>query len=118
VKQLLVGEIQMAVEPDPLAARLRVAVVRGPSCPSPRVALLLIMAVRVCSCAGSWRQWPRRRVSGSMVALSSAVGGRPDVSVVSGVAHPLVKTMLRIWPGRVMAVCMHHSLVEGVAIAV
>jgi hypothetical protein len=116
VKQLGAGEIPMAVDPDPLAARLRVAVVGRPSRPSTQVALHFVMAVRVCSCDGSWSQWPRRRVS--VVAMSSAGGGWTNVSVVSGMAHSLVKTVLRIWSGRAMALCMHHSLVEGVAIAV
>jgi hypothetical protein len=106
VKQLAEGEIPMVVDMEPLAAWLRVAVVGGPSLPSPRVALLFVMAVRVCSRDGSWRQLPPQSVGGSMVAASSARGGWLDVSVVSGVVHPLVKTVLRLRSGRAMAVCI------------
>jgi hypothetical protein len=41
---------------------------------------------------------------------------QPDVTVVSGMVHPLVKTVLQLRPGWTMAVCMNHSLVECVVL--
>jgi hypothetical protein len=82
------------------AAQLRVVVVGGPCCPSPRVVLASFMLVTIWSGDGSWRQRPRQRVSGFVVAPSSTGGGRPDALVVSGVVHPPVKPCpTSVWAG-------------------